>query len=92
MKETKLLPHVKAMYPFEGQGMKMEKGEVMILKNKTNSDWWCVRKENGIEGFVPANYVREIEPKPVTCIVPKAEKVKIRNYIFQDMLKTKELC
>lgn len=29
--ETKYLPHVKAMYPFEGQGMKMEKGEVSLM-------------------------------------------------------------
>lgn len=28
--ETKLLPHVKALFPFEGQGMKMDKGEVSL--------------------------------------------------------------
>ncbi|KAI8126099.1 non-erythrocytic 5, Spectrin beta chain [Lucilia cuprina] len=84
--ETKMLPHVRAMFPFEGQGMKMEKGEVMLLKSKTNDDWWCVRKENGHEGFVPANYVREIEPRPVTCIVPKAEKVKALQKVKKTIL------
>uniref|UniRef100_A0A1B0AD16 Spectrin beta chain, non-erythrocytic 5 n=1 Tax=Glossina pallidipes TaxID=7398 RepID=A0A1B0AD16_GLOPL len=84
--ETKLLPHVRAMFPFEGQGMKMDKGEVMLLKSKTNDDWWCVRKENGHEGFVPANYIREIEPRPVTCIVPKAEKVKVIQKVKKTIL------
>ncbi|XP_037904390.1 spectrin beta chain, non-erythrocytic 1 isoform X3 [Hermetia illucens] len=84
--ETKYLPHVKAMYPFEGQGMKMEKGEIMLLKGKTNDDWWCVRKESGVEGFVPANYVREIEPRPVTCLVPKTEKVKTMQKVKKTIL------
>ncbi|XP_037933014.1 spectrin beta chain, non-erythrocytic 5 isoform X1 [Teleopsis dalmanni] len=84
--ETKMLPHVRAMFPFEGQGMKMDKGEVMLLKSKTNDDWWCVRKENGLEGFVPANYVREIEARPVTCIVPKAEKVKSLQKVKKTIL------
>ncbi|XP_020812650.1 spectrin beta chain, non-erythrocytic 1 isoform X1 [Drosophila serrata] len=84
--ETKLLPHVKSLFPFEGQGMKMDKGEVMLLKSKTNDDWWCVRKDNGLEGFVPANYVREIEPRPVACIVPKAEKVKSLQKVKKTIL------
>ncbi|XP_055376264.1 spectrin beta chain, non-erythrocytic 1 isoform X2 [Condylostylus longicornis] len=84
--ELKLLPHVKAMYSFDGQGMKMEKGEVMVLKNKTNADWWCVRKETGVEGFVPANYVREIEARQVPCIVPKAEKVKVIQKVKKTIL------
>lgn len=37
--EMKLLPHVKALYPFEGQGMRMAKAETMVLLNKTNPDW-----------------------------------------------------
>ncbi|KRK01061.1 spectrin beta chain, non-erythrocytic 5 isoform X5 [Drosophila yakuba] len=84
--ETKMLPHVKSLFPFEGQGMKMDKGEVMLLKSKTNDDWWCVRKDNGVEGFVPANYVREVEPRPVACIVPKAEKVKSLQKVKKTIL------
>lgn len=34
--ENKYLPHVRAAYAFEGQGMTMSKGEIMILLNKTN--------------------------------------------------------
>jgi spectrin beta len=29
----------------------------MLLLNKTNSDWWNVRKADGTDGFVPASYV-----------------------------------
>uniref|UniRef100_W4VRA2 Putative karst n=1 Tax=Corethrella appendiculata TaxID=1370023 RepID=W4VRA2_9DIPT len=84
--ENKLLPHVKAMYPFEGQGMKMAKGEIMILQNRTNPDWWSVRKHDGVEGFVPANYVKEIEAKPVPCLIRKAEKVKTTQKVKKTIL------
>lgn len=84
--EMKLLPHVRAMYPFEGQGMKMMKGETMVLLNKTNPDWWSVRKNDGLEGFVPANYVKEIEPQKVPCIVRKIEKVRVAQKVKKTIL------
>ncbi|XP_053697591.1 spectrin beta chain, non-erythrocytic 1 isoform X2 [Sabethes cyaneus] len=84
--ENKLLPHVRALYPFDGQGMKMAKGEVMILQNKTNPDWWNVRKLDGAEGFVPANYVKEIEARPVPCLIRKAEKVKVMQKVKKTIL------
>jgi len=85
--EKKLLPHVKSMYPFDGQGMKMTKGEIMILQNKTNADWWSVRKTDGSEGFVPANYVKEVEPRMVSCLVPKTEKVKTTQKVKKTILE-----
>ncbi|XP_055551148.1 spectrin beta chain, non-erythrocytic 1 isoform X2 [Wyeomyia smithii] len=84
--ENKLLPHVRALYPFDGQGMKMAKGEVMILQNRTNPDWWNVRKLDGVEGFVPANYVKEIEARPVPCLIRKAEKVKVMQKVKKTIL------
>lgn len=84
--EMKLLPHVKAMYPYEGQGIKMQKGEVMILVNKTNPDWWSIRKLEGQEGFVPATYVREVEARAVPCLVRKAEKVKTVQKVKKTIL------
>lgn len=84
--ENKLLPHVRALYPFEGQGMKMAKNEIMILQNKTNPDWWNVRKLDGSEGFVPANYVKEIEARPVPCLIRKAEKVKVMQKVKKTIL------
>ncbi|XP_048512555.1 spectrin beta chain, non-erythrocytic 1 isoform X2 [Athalia rosae] len=74
--EDRLVPQVRSLYPFNGQGMHMVKGEIMFLLNKTNPDWWSVRKADGTDGFVPANYVREIEPKVIQVQVKRPEKVK----------------
>ncbi|CAL8090883.1 unnamed protein product [Orchesella dallaii] len=74
--EERAVPQVKALYAFQGQEIDIKKGEVMFLLNKTNSDWWNVRKANGEDGFVPANYVKEIEPKVVMVQVRKPEVVK----------------
>ncbi|XP_050430131.1 spectrin beta chain, non-erythrocytic 5 isoform X2 [Adelges cooleyi] len=74
--EERQVPQVKSLYPFSGQGMTMTKGEVMFLLNKTNPDWWSVRKVNGQDGFVPANYVCEIEPKIMQVSVRRPHVVK----------------
>jgi spectrin beta len=50
--------------------------QVMFLLSKTNNDWWNVRKATGQDGFVPANYVKEIEPKVVLAQVRKPEVVR----------------
>lgn len=84
--ENKMLPHVKALYVFDGQGVKMTKGEIMILQSRTNNDWWSIRKLDGSEGFVPANYVKEIESRPVPCLVPKTEKVKVMQKVKKTIL------
>lgn len=63
--QSRLFPQVKALYAFSGQGISIAKGEVMFLISKTNPDWWSVRKADRTDGFVPANYVREIEPRVV---------------------------
>ncbi|XP_039289552.1 LOW QUALITY PROTEIN: spectrin alpha chain, non-erythrocytic 1-like [Nilaparvata lugens] len=74
--EERAVAQVKSLYPFSGQGMLMAKGEVMFLLIKTNPDWWSVRKASGQDGFVPANYVREIEPKMVKVPVKRVERVR----------------
>lgn len=53
----------------------------MFLLNKTNDDWWNVKKANGQDGFVPANYVREIEPKIVPVQVRKEVKVQDKQRV-----------
>jgi spectrin beta len=51
------------------------------LLQKTNQDWWSVRKssievgDSSVSGFVPANYVKEIEPKLIKKTVKKPVKV-----------------
>lgn len=57
----------------------------MFLLSKTNPDWWSVRKANGQDGFVPANYVREIEPKIMQVAIRRPEKVRM----IQRVKKTK---
>jgi spectrin beta len=46
---------------------------------KTNNDWWSARRASGQEGYVPANYVKEIEPKVIRKTVkrPVKEPVKV---------------
>lgn len=84
--ENKFLPHVRASYAFNGQGMNMAKGEILILLNKTNDDWWSIRKLDGSEGFVPANYIKEIEARAVPCLVPKTEKIRTVQKVKRTIL------
>ena len=52
----------------------MKKGEVMFLLAKSNKDWWNVRTVAGKDGFVPSNYVKEIEPKTVQVEVTRDDE------------------
>lgn len=85
IQEERRIPQVKALYSFNDYGLTMQKGEVMFLLNKANPDWWCVRKADGTDGFAPANYVVEIEPRIMQIQVRKPEKVKT----VQKVKKTK---
>ncbi|XP_028171582.1 spectrin beta chain [Ostrinia furnacalis] len=84
--EERSVPQVKALYAFTGQGISMQKGEVMFLINKTNPDWWSVRKADRTDGFVPANYVREIEPRVVPVQVRRPEKVRTVQRVKKTVL------
>ncbi|XP_059044966.1 spectrin alpha chain, non-erythrocytic 1 [Achroia grisella] len=84
--EERSVPQVKALYAFTGQGISIQKGEVMFLINKTNPDWWSVRKADRTDGFVPANYVREIEPRLVPVQVRRPEKVKTIQRVKKTVL------
>lgn len=85
VQEERKIPQVKALYSFNDYGLSMQKNEVMFLLNKDNPDWWCVRKADGTDGFAPANYVAEIEPRIMQIQVRKPEKVKA----IQRVKKTK---
>ncbi|XP_053623069.1 spectrin beta chain, non-erythrocytic 2 isoform X2 [Plodia interpunctella] len=84
--EERSVPQVKALYAFSGQGITMAKGEVMFLINKTNPDWWSVRKADRVDGFVPANYVREIEPRIVPVQVRRPEKIRTVQRVKKTVL------
>ncbi|CAL1542371.1 unnamed protein product [Lymnaea stagnalis] len=93
--ETRKIPQVKAMYPYNGQGLTMEKGEVMILLQRTNDDWWQIRKADATEGFIPANYVKEVEAKVVQKVtkqpVKVSEKVKVKKMVLKkEVVKKKK--
>eukprot|EP00118_Oscarella_pearsei_P018140 m.184464 g.184464 ORF g.184464 m.184464 type:complete len:3710 (+) comp39319_c1_seq2:34-11163(+) len=79
------VPQVKSNYLYKGQqGISAAKGEVFVLVKKTNKDWWQVRNKQGKEGFLPANYVADVDPmirkkmtqKKVTEMVPVKVKKK----------------
>ncbi|XP_061172689.1 spectrin beta chain, non-erythrocytic 5-like [Saccostrea echinata] len=85
--ETRKIPQVKAMYAYKGQGMKIEKAEVLLLVQRTNSDWWQIRKMDGTEGFVPANYVKEVEPKVTQKVVRRPTKVPEKVLVKKTVMK-----
>lgn len=88
--EEKKVPQVKALYPFSDHGLTMVKNEVMFLLNKSNPDWWCVRKADGTDGFAPANYVAEIEPRIIHINIRKPEVVKtVQKVKKTKLIKTK---
>lgn len=43
---------------------------------KTNADWWRAKKADGQEGFVPANYVKEIDAQVVEVLLPDSQVQK----------------
>lgn len=50
------------------------------MLEKTNSDWWKAQRENGQHGYLPSNYVKEIEPRIIKKVVrkPTDEPVKVK--------------
>eukprot|EP00794_Sanderia_malayensis_P017764 gene17764-19538_t len=89
MKEFKVAQLV-AKHAYEGEGLAMKKGEVFYLASKTNKDWWSVRRVKGKEsGYVPAIYMKEIEPKIFKK--PVVEKIKVQEKIKVKKKKTKKV-
>lgn len=87
--DERKIPQVRTLYPFSGHGMEIQRGETLILIHETNADWWNVRKANGQDGFVPANYVKIIEPKIVRKIVKQPVKVPEKQRIKKTVMKKK---
>ncbi|XP_055956724.1 spectrin beta chain, non-erythrocytic 2 isoform X1 [Patella vulgata] len=85
--ETRKIPQVKAMYAYKGQDTKVDKGEIMILLQQTNEDWWQVRQTDGTESFVPANYVKPVEPKVIQKVVKRPVKVPKRVKVKETVMK-----
>lgn len=64
--EESVVPRVQVLYVFERDGISVAKGEVLALLDSTNSDWWRILKHDGVEGYVPANYVKTIPGETVS--------------------------
>lgn len=65
--------------------------QVMFLLNKTNDDWWHVRKATGKDGFVPANYVREIDGKRIPVQVRQPFTVKDARRVKKTRMVKKQV-
>ena len=71
-------PRVITMYSYTGQGMSFRKGEIFELCKKHNSDWWLVRRmSDKKQGYVPANYVRDMDPLVTEQKSTKKVKVQV---------------
>lgn len=61
--------------------------QILVLVQRTNADWWQIRKTDGVEGFVPANYVKETEPKVSSKVVKRPmvvpEKVRVKKTVMK---------
>uniref|UniRef100_A0A914XIB6 Spectrin alpha chain n=1 Tax=Plectus sambesii TaxID=2011161 RepID=A0A914XIB6_9BILA len=81
--EEVVVPQVTVLYPYDGNGVSVEKDEILALIQKTNADWWRILKADGAEGFVPANYVEILEGQTVTVAQPvtveKKEEVVVKE-------------
>ena len=43
VEEEMMIPQVKTLYRYQGQGMGFARGEIFVLVSKKNKDWWAVR-------------------------------------------------
>jgi len=73
--EEVIVPKVKAMYPFEGNGMRMKKDEIMALLDQSNQEWWRVLQQSGTEGYVPANYCKVVPNETVAVTQQSTTKI-----------------
>ncbi|KAI6237537.1 hypothetical protein M3Y95_00275500 [Aphelenchoides besseyi] len=64
--EESMVPRVRVLYAYKGNGISIEKGEVLALLDMSNSDWWRILKQDGAEGYAPANYCHLIPNETVT--------------------------
>lgn len=40
--------------------------QIIALIERSNEDWWRILKQDGTEGYVPANYCRIVDGETVT--------------------------
>ena len=79
------VPCVKALYPYQSKTFNLQRGETLELKEKSNDEWWLVENTNGVEGFAPATYLKEVGLQSVSKqherIIIKPELTQVRKVI-----------
>ncbi|MFH4975130.1 hypothetical protein AB6A40_001839 [Gnathostoma spinigerum] len=60
------VPQVRMLYPFKGNNVSVKKDEILALIEKSNEDWWRILKQDGTEGYIPANYCKIVDGETVT--------------------------
>lgn len=50
------------------------------------------RRKNGQEGFIPANYVKEIEPAKVKKVVKKKERISVPVKVKKTKIEKRQAC
>uniref|UniRef100_A0A1I7X991 SH3 domain-containing protein n=1 Tax=Heterorhabditis bacteriophora TaxID=37862 RepID=A0A1I7X991_HETBA len=73
--EDVTVPQIEMLYKYEGNGMIVSKGEILALLEQSTPEWWRVLKQDGTEGFVPANYCRTVIGETVSIFVSKYEEL-----------------
>ncbi|CAD5225498.1 unnamed protein product [Bursaphelenchus okinawaensis] len=66
-----VVPRVQVLYTYEPEakqraGIPVVKGDVLALLDKTTDDWWRVLKQDGVEGYAPANHCKVLDGETVT--------------------------
>ncbi|CAD6193236.1 unnamed protein product [Caenorhabditis auriculariae] len=64
--EDVTVPQIEMIYKYDGNGMRVGKGEILALLEKSTPEWWRALKQDGTEGYVPVNYCRIVPGESVT--------------------------
>ncbi|XP_077478046.1 spectrin alpha chain, non-erythrocytic 1 isoform X5 [Stigmatopora argus] len=87
---------VLALYDYQEKSPRevtMKKGDILTLLNSTNKDWWKV-EVNDRQGFVPAAYVKKLDPNQSSSRENLEEhgSIALRQEQIENQPTTKEAC
>uniref|UniRef100_A0A8C9XPB5 Spectrin alpha, non-erythrocytic 1 n=1 Tax=Sander lucioperca TaxID=283035 RepID=A0A8C9XPB5_SANLU len=88
---------VLALYDYQEKSPRevtMKKGDILTLLNSTNKDWWKV-EVNDRQGFVPAAYVKKLDPTQSSSrenLLEEHGSIALRQDQIENQLVTKEAC
>lgn len=77
--------HYIALYRFEASvedDVAVEPGDMLLVLNKEDPDWFWVRVPNGSEGFVPSNYIVPFESDRTLFISLICSKIQLQKLVL----------